>query len=81
MGKIIHMPKMDDTVDIIQVSKEKITVNGVEYESMDLEEFIMSREISPEAGERFIRDLFKIILEACMSDWKIMKIFREVFRK
>lgn len=85
MGEIVHFPNnkknKDDKVDIIQVSKNKIIVNGVEYESMDLEDFIMNMEISPEAEERFIKGLFEIIKEECFKDWKLMKIFKEVFRK
>ena len=50
MGEIVHFPnnKNDKNNDIyvIRVSKNKIMVNGVEYESMDLEEFLMGVVIS-----------------------------------
>ena len=84
MGEIVHFPNnkkdKNNDIDVIQVSKNKIMVNGVEYESMDLEEFLMGVEISQEAEEKFIRGFFKIIKEACLEDFRILKIFREIFK-
>lgn len=82
MGRISNFPKQStNEIEIVQVSKNTIMVNGVEYESMDLDEFIMSRNVSPEAEERFIKELFIIIRDYVIADWKIMKIFREVFKR
>ena len=84
MGEIVHFPNnkkdKNNDIDVIQVSKNKIMVNGVEYETMDLEEFLMGVELSQEAEEKFIRDFFKIIKEACLEDFRILKIFREIFK-
>lgn len=83
MGKITYLPKQGpkEDIDIIQLSKDKIMINGVECQSMDLEEFIMGMDISPEAEERFIRGLFGVIRDELVGNWKAMKIFREVFKK
>lgn len=84
MGEIVHFPNnkkdKNNDIDVIRLSKNKIMVNGVEYESMDLEEFLMGVEISQEAEEKFIRVFFKIIKEACLEDFRILKIFREIFK-
>lgn len=80
MGKITYLPETKDKIDVITVSKDKILVNGVEYEAMDLEEFLNNIELSQEAEERFIRGLLQLIKEECLSNWKFMKIFREIFR-
>lgn len=82
MGRVVHLPKQPtNEIDVVQVSKNRIMVNGVEYESMDLDEFIMSRNVSPEAEEKFIMELFIIIRDYVIADWKIMKIFRDVFKR
>ncbi|WP_053983453.1 hypothetical protein [Niameybacter massiliensis] len=83
MGQIIHFPnskKDDSNIDVVQVSKDKIIINGVECKCMDLEEFIMGMDISPESEERFIKGLFEIIKEACFEDIRILKIFKEIFK-
>lgn len=85
MGKITYFPKQCDTtsneVDVIQISNNKIKINDVECEPMDLEKFIEQYPISEEAEERFIRGLFQIIKEELVDNWKVMKIFKEIFRK
>ena len=40
----------------------------------------MGVELSQEAEEKFIRGFFKIIKEACLEDFRILKIFREIFK-
>ncbi len=80
MGKKVHIPSSKEELEVIQISKDKIMINGVECKEMDLEEFIMGMDISPEAEERFVRGLLEIIKEECMSNWKVAKMFREVFK-
>lgn len=82
MGKVSNFPKQQhsDEIDVIQVSKDKIMINGVECETMELDEFIMNMGISPEAEERFIRGLFGIIKDACFEDFRLLKIFKEIFK-
>ena len=80
MGKIVHIPSKREKLEVIQISKDKIMINGVECKEVDLEEFIMGMDISPEAGERFVRGLLEIIKEECSSNWKLAKMFKEVFK-
>lgn len=80
MGKIVHIPNSKEELEAIRISKDKITINDVECEEVDLEEFIMGMDISPEAEERFVRGLLEIIKEECISNWKVAKVFREVFK-
>ena len=80
MGKIVHIPSKREELEVIRISKDKITINGVECKEVDLEEFIMGMDISPEAEERFVRGLLEIIKEECSSNWKLAKMFKEVFK-
>lgn len=80
MGKLVHIPNKQEEIEIIQISKDKIIINGIECEAMDLEEFIIGMDISPEAEERFIKGVLEIIKEECMHNWKLAKMFREVFK-
>lgn len=80
MGKVTYIPtNHKDTIDIIQVSKDKVKINGIEYQSIDIEEFFNSLDITPEAEERFVRGLFEIIKKECIENWRVLKIFREIF--
>lgn len=80
MCKIVHLPD-EKKQDVIVVCKDKVTINGVECQSMDLDEFLCGLDISPDAEERFVRGLFQIIKEEVISDWRFLKIFKEIFRK
>ena len=80
MGKIVHIPSKREELEVIRISKEKIMINGVECKEVDLEEFIMEMDISPEAEERFVRGLLEVIKEECSSNWKLAKMFKEVFK-
>lgn len=79
MSKIVHMPSKSNDVDVIKIKKDKIMINDIECEAMDLDEFIAKLDISKEAEERFVKGLLETIKEECMSNWKVAKMFREVF--
>lgn len=81
MGRVVHLPSTKDEIQVVQSTKDTVVINGVEYVSMDLEEFINTMEISPEAEEKFIRGLFQLIKEECLSNWKVLKIFKEIFKR
>lgn len=80
MGKVTYLPGVKEEVNVITLEKGKVLINGKECESMDINTFFDSFEISPEDEEYFIRGLFQIIKEECFSNWRLLKIFKEIFK-
>lgn len=80
MSKIVHMPSKSNDVDVIKIKKDKIMINDIECEAMDLDEFIAKLDISKEAEERFAKGLLEAIKEQCKNDLKFMKMFSEMFK-
>lgn len=81
-GNIVFRPKQEknEVNETIIVTKDKIIINGVEVEPIDLEAFISSN-VSEESAEKFVRGIFKLFKKEIMKDYKLMTMFQEVFGK